>query len=205
MLPLSQSIDSLSAGRVARQQESAQSLDGQDSALPEQVGGGTDDIATGNAFARAVNQVQAGAAHGAGVGLGMKTAVQRVIIFPLAIGTHPELPHGGPGPIVGYVFDDGEAGPAVGAVGEGVAIAPVLRREDLFPAWEAGGNVRRDQLVFPLLSKAPADLKALVAPDGDRRGSDRLDPGHRRSLGRECELETLNSLCRPLHFDLHAA
>ena len=205
MFPLPQDIDSLSAGGIAGQQESPQSLDGQDSALPQQAGGGTDDIATGNGFARSVNQIQAGSAHGAGIGLGMKTAVQGIVILPLAVGAHPELTHGGLRPVVGYVFDDGEAGSAVGAVGEGVTIAPVLRREDLVPAWEAGGDVRRDQLVFPLLGQAPADLKALVAPAGDRRGSDCLDPGHGGSLSRECGQKSIDGRCLPLHFNLHAA
>jgi hypothetical protein len=50
----------------------------------------------------------------------VKTAVQRVIVFLLTAGAHFEIPHCRIGPVVRNIFDDREAGAAVGAVGESI-------------------------------------------------------------------------------------
>ena len=112
----------------------------------------------------------------------MKTPIERVVIFSLAISTHPETAHGGPGTVIGNILNDSESRPAVGAVGKWVAIAPVARGENLFLACLAGGNVRRDQLVHPLLSMALPDLEASTVPWRNWSSSDFLYSGHRRSF-----------------------
>ena len=57
----------------------------------------------------------------------MKPAIFRILILRLAGTTHFEGRHGGGRAVVGYVADDCVARTAVGAIGEGVAIAPVRR------------------------------------------------------------------------------
>ena len=63
------------------------------------------------------------------------------------------------GPVVGDVADDGVARPAVGAVGEGVAEAPVGRIGEIAQAIGAGGDVRRDQRELAGLGLARANLE----------------------------------------------
>ena len=72
----------------------------------------------------------------------METAVQRVVIFALAGGAHFKYAHGGTGTVIGNILDDGKPGPAVGAVGEGVTVTPVIGIEYLIPAGLAGGDIR---------------------------------------------------------------
>ena len=57
----------------------------------------------------------------------MKATIQGVIIFPLAFGAHLEAAHRGLRAVVWYILDDGKARPAVSAVSERIAIAPILR------------------------------------------------------------------------------
>jgi len=91
----------------------------------------------------------------------MKAAIGAVVIFSLAIRAHHEIAHGGSGTVVGDVLDDGESGAAVGAVGEGIAIAPILLVKDLLLTFMAGGNVGGDKLIFPGYNFTLADLEAL--------------------------------------------
>ena len=74
--------------------------------------------------------------------MGVKTAVQWIVVLGLALGAHDEISHGGARAVVRDVLDDGEAGAAVGAVGKGVEIAAVSRGKNLLQALGAGGDVR---------------------------------------------------------------
>ena len=59
--------------------------------------------------------------------LGVESAVRRVVVLGRALRAHGERRHGGQRPVVGHAGDDGEPGPAVGAVDERVAEPPVRR------------------------------------------------------------------------------
>ena len=100
-----------------------------------------------------------GPADRAGVGLGVKAPVERVVVLALAVGAHGKGRMVVSGPVVGDVADDGEARPAVGAVGEGIAVAAVGGVEQLAQAVGAGGDVGRDELVAARLGHAVADLE----------------------------------------------
>ncbi len=93
----------------------------------------------------------------------MKTAIGGILVLRLTVWAHGELVHGCLGPIVGDVLDDGEARPAVGAVDEGIAVAPVPSVEHLLQAIRAGGDVRRDQLVGARLRQALQDDERVAA------------------------------------------
>jgi hypothetical protein len=55
----------------------------------------------------------------------MEAPVSRVVVFRLASRAHRELRHGGLRPVVGNTARDREPRPAVGAVQEGIPVAPV--------------------------------------------------------------------------------
>ncbi len=83
-----------------------------------------------------------GATYRAGIGLSMKTAVQRILIFLAALRTHREICHRSLGPVIGNVFNNGKTRPAVGAVGKGISITPVGRVPDLSLAIFADSDIR---------------------------------------------------------------
>ncbi len=123
------------------------------------------------------------AAGRAGIGLGVETAVGGIVIFPLAGGAHAKGRHGGVGAIIGHPLQDGEARPAVGAVGEGIGMAPVLGISDLGKAGRTGGQIRPDAQRCHAFRPAGVDHEAAAAPDLWRVGDgDVLDHRRRRRL-----------------------
>jgi len=92
----------------------------------------------------------------------VEAAVKGVIILPLALGAHLEVSHGRPGAVVGDIFNYGKAGSAVSAVGEGVAIAPIIWREGFPEAILTGSDIWRDKLIFPFFGSAVANFKLFV-------------------------------------------
>ena len=80
-------------------------------------------------------------AHGAAVGLGVVASAADVAVFGGAGGAHGEPGHRGVGPVVGQRPQDREPRPAVGAVDEGVAVAPVGGVGQFLQAGGAGGQV----------------------------------------------------------------
>jgi len=64
----------------------------------------------------------------------MKAAVSGVMVFRGAIGAEPKASHAGVGTVIRDGFDDGEARTAVGAIDEGVTVAPIGGVEELPPA-----------------------------------------------------------------------
>src|ERR1039458_5846746 len=63
----------------------------------------------------------------AGVGLGVKAAVQRILVFRKTCRAHGKHRHRRARPVVRNIANDGEAWPAVSAVNKWIAIAPVIR------------------------------------------------------------------------------
>ena len=104
-----------------------------------------------------------GTALWAGSWLGMETPVPWIAIFASTIDTHLELFHRGIGAIVGQRFYDGETRSTVGAVGEGITKAPILRIENLAQTIIAGRDVRQNQRAFSALIGALLDFKSFVA------------------------------------------
>src|SRR5512138_807850 len=70
-------------------------------------------------------------AIGTGNRLGMEAAIQRILIFVAAAIAHAEFRHRREGAVIGNVLDDREARSTVGAVNEGIEIAPIARIEQL--------------------------------------------------------------------------
>ena len=95
---------------------------------------------------------------------------------------------------------DGEAGAAVRAVGERVAVAAVAGREHIARAFAAGRRVRRDR---------GSDMPCFALMNGEGRialqrnfsAQNRIDSRERRFGGTECRFKPQYSFSLPLDFD----
>ena len=123
-------------GGVAGQVKAAVAFDGQDFPRLEQghrrqhrIIPGSGQPGPGQGPPLGVQQTQSGAAHGAAIGFRMEAPIGRVPVFPAAFRAQGKGGQGGAGPVVGQFPGNGIAGAAVGTVGEGVAVAPVVRVE----------------------------------------------------------------------------
>src|SRR5271156_6288241 len=90
----------------------------------------------------------------------MEAPVGWIFVFRPAVATHEERGHGGGCAVIWYIADDGVARTAMGAIGEGIAEAPVRRVAKITPASVAGACVGRDQGKLARLLPAAKDRKA---------------------------------------------
>ena len=151
------------------------------------------------------DEEQVGPAVRAAVRLGVVTAVFDVVVFPRAVRAHGKAAHGGQGAVVRHVLHDGEARAAVGAVDEGVAIAPVLRVQQLAPTVVAQADVRRDERVALRLDQTRQDRKALVVLQrAAPAGLDPIDHGELRRSLRQPVQKALQRRALPLELQHHA-
>ena len=164
---------------VAAQMEAAQTLHRHDLSLTQGVISQLQRIA-GQLPPGGVGKAQPRAADRTGYGLGVEPPVQGIAVFRPAGGAQVEPAHRGQGPVVGQALDDGEARPAVGAVGERVAVAAGRRIPQLGQAVLAGGHIRGYQRL-PAAAGAVADAEIPFA-----QGAQPADPHflHRRQTGR---------------------
>ena len=125
-------------------------------------------------------QVQPRPTDEAGVRLRVEAPVGRVAVLGGALGAHREVAHGRHRPVVGHVGDDREARPAVGAVDERVAVAPVTGGEQLGEAVRARRDVGRDERHRAFLGVGLSDLERREPFRFDVLGHHRLDHRHRR-------------------------
>ena len=88
--------------------------------------------------------MELGTAYRASVGLRVKAAIHGIMVLGLTLGAHLKRRHGGQRSIIGAILNDGEAGAAVGTVGEGVAVSTVLRVVNFANTGGAGGGVGGD-------------------------------------------------------------
>ena len=194
--------------RKASEVEAADALHRHDRAVAQRARCGLERVERVRIHERAAagpGQRHARAAVRAGVRLGVKTPVRRVVVLGPAGRAHREAGHCGVRPVVGDVAHDREAGAAVGAVGERVAKAPVGGVEQLGEAVGAGGAVGRDRGARLAAGRALPDREAELAELLERLGHHPLDRGERRRLGGQAGEEALDRLARGLDLDHHAA
>ncbi len=140
-LAFPEGFDGLVIAGVGGQVKASEAFDGHDPALVQPARGRGDGFPVQAPVP--FFQPDPGAADGAGGGFGMKAPVLGILIFRPAPGAEAENGHGGVGAVIGHLPDDGEPGAAVGAVGEGILVAPVAGVGDVGQAVVTGGHVRR--------------------------------------------------------------
>ena len=150
----------LFVGGIAGQVESAQTLDGDDAAASQQLDAAFDDGIAGlargadgwcrvgtrwhNTAIRLAPRNMRSAIK-AGIGLRVKTPVERIGILRGTLGAHGKTVHRGSRSIVRQRADDGKARSTVGAVDKGIMKASVGGVEQLAQAVIARSDVGRDE------------------------------------------------------------
>ncbi|OIQ69703.1 hypothetical protein GALL_486950 [mine drainage metagenome] len=134
----------------------------------------------------------------------MEAPVGWVGILGGAVRAHGESRHGGVGAVVGHSAHDGQARPAVGAVGEGMVPAAAGRVVHLGEAGGAGRRVRRH---------LGGSMAALAGGDGEvvgglarrqRHHVDGVDPGQRRAVRTQPGRQRVECVGRAPGGDEHA-
>jgi hypothetical protein len=143
-LSRSQRRDGAMVFRMADQMKTPDPFDGHDRALCQKRKGSSQSISR-KGFSLSLQQSQGRPTSGAGIGLGVKSTVDRVFILLTADRTQGEGSHGRLVTIIGNVFDDGESRSTVSAVNEGIAVPKVAGREEFGQARITGRHIRRDQ------------------------------------------------------------
>ena len=170
---------------IAGQLKAAQPLEGQNVAVPQQIGGLPQGRAGGpgrhaggrGAVLRMRDQPEPGAALGAGHGLGMEAAVEGIAVFGGAARAEGKAGHAGGGPVIGDGAGDGVARPAIGAIGEGVAEARIARIAHVPQAVGADAHIRADEHAVPAAARALHNLERRAGQGGIRRQIRALQPG----------------------------
>jgi hypothetical protein len=111
----------------------------------------------------------------------VKTAVQRIIIFGLAGGAHLKGGHGGQGPVIRHIRNNGKTGTTVGTVRKRVPIPPVFGIKHLLPTFIARGHIRGDQHISHLYL-AFANFKTKVTLRRNGLAFHVLNPGEGRGV-----------------------
>src|ERR1700684_2587156 len=96
----------------------------------------------------------------------MKAPVSRILIFLLAVSAHGKGRHRCLCPVIRYVAQDGVAWPAMRAIGERIAVAPVGRIPEIAPTSVAGACIGRHQYKFTSLLPAAENRKASAPLNG---------------------------------------
>ncbi len=219
MFAFAQKPDGLVVARIHHQMKSAQPLDRHNFSFTNRGGGRQKCVVAALGRVRPISrfgkvggvlpnaatpQFQMRSADGAGVGLRVKAAVARVVVFGLALRTHCERFHRGVRAVVRQGFDDAEAGPAIRAVGERIAVATIGRIENLAQAIGTGGNVRQNERGFIAAGFTLADFKTGVTDGIEPGGFEALNETARGFFRFEAEQEFFEHCARAFNFDKNA-
>ena len=186
--------------RPAGQVVAAEALDGHDRSGAQRFHRGRERLA-----AQPIPEAQTRPALGAGVRLGVKAPVGRILVLGAAALAHRERGHRGERPVVWNVPHDREARAAVGAVDERVAVAAVGGVEELQQALVAGRAVGGHARVRLAGATALPDLEPVRAGRLHGQGEHSLHLRQRRRLRREAPDEGVERRPLPLHLDQHPA
>jgi hypothetical protein len=164
---------------VANQMKTPDPFDSHDRASHQKVKGSAQGISR-NDFSPSIHQPQGGAASRAGIGLGVKPAVGRVLILPAADRAHRKGSHGCLGTVIRDVSDDSESRAAERAVDERIAVSEVAGREELRQAFITRSHIRRDQGKSLSCPSALPDFKTGISLWFKRTGFQAFDSSERR-------------------------
>jgi hypothetical protein len=134
----------------------------------------------------------------------MKTSVKRIVIFAGAIVTHSKDCHGGFGPVIGNVVNDGVSWSAVGAVNERIEVSPVLRLKEFPEAIAAACCVRRYEGCSLFTLFAGLDLESAVGSGREFLSFYLGNACQRRGRCRQFFEKMVESISASLHLKFHA-
>lgn len=204
MLAIAQTADSCFIGRVDGEVETTNALDREN--LPSKQaldclgnGIGTFDLAADRGLKPDVRS-----ASPAGIWLSVETAVERIVVFSLTLGTHREDGHRCLRTVVRDAASDGETRPTVGAIQEWVAVPAVAGVEEFAKAIGAGSGIGRDAGAYAAQHLAGDDTKASLARERKIRCYDRIDSGERWSFAGQALQKCFNAGHGPFKLDDHA-
>jgi hypothetical protein len=133
----------------------------------------------------------------------MESPVGGIFVFLPAAWTHRKRRHARERPVVRHVADDCQARTAVGAIDEGVEVAPVARREELARAIIAQRDVGRHRLELAGLGDGCADLERRISDRGNRFPLEVVDVSQRRCFGTQSRCKFLKRGTFALYADFH--
>jgi len=199
----SQGRDGAMVFSAANQMKTPDPFDRHDRALQEEVKGPVQSISR-KGFSLSIHQSQGRPASRAGIGLGVKPTVHRILIFPTADRAHGERIHGCLVTIIGNVFDDGESRAAESAVDEGIAVPEVAGGEEFCQARITGGHIGRDEgkSLRGFLALPDFETGVTLGLGGD--GLEGFNPGKRRGKPDQPLNEEIESLILTLRIDEHS-
>ncbi len=195
--------DRLFVAGIHRQVIASHPLDRNNAPLPEQANRSVEGIAGNIGFYRR-GEPKAWPADRAGVGLGMEPAAGGIVVLGPAGGAHGKRCHGGERSVVGDAGDDGVARAAVGAVDEGVAVAPVCRVKQLSETVRA--NIAVGRYHGPAFATSAGKNGEPGLPRRNLlRATEFGYHRQRRCFGRDRLAKRRQILRLPFRFDLNAA
>ena len=151
------------------------------------------------------NETQLRPAHRAGQRLCMEAAIVRVFVFGAATWTQREIRHRGIGPVVRHARDQRIARPALRAVDERIAVAPVVRGQHLAAAIVAKIIVRRNVYIGLRGNGAGQDLKTVQLAQRNRLARNDVRARQRRRSGNQRGSESIQHRRFTLRLHQHLA
>ena len=112
-----------------------------------------------------LHKPESGAAFRTGYGLGVKAAIQRVLVLLGALFTHGKASHGGDDPVVGNGARYGVTRAAIGAIGEGIEVAVIVLREHVCQTIIAYAYIRAYEYIVSVLAVALHNAKGFFPLD----------------------------------------
>jgi len=127
----------------------------------------------------------------ASVGLSVKAAVSRIMVFTGAIWAHDEFAHGSIGPVIRKGMDYGETWAAIGAISERVAVTAVSRVKYFRKAIRTGSNIGENKGGLFSFFQAVLNFKPGIASGLEPGDFQSVDYSPRRFLKRKPSEEFL--------------
>jgi hypothetical protein len=136
-----------------------------------------------------------------GIWFGVKTAVCRVFVFPLAQRTHRETGHGRIYPVIRDILDNRQPGAAVCAVDKGIAESSIGGVKKFLQTVVAGGDVRRNMNLPGASGIALNNPECLIVIDFYLFCRNSRNVGKRRKLFLHAGHEGVDGVRRAFHLD----
>src|SRR6266480_5221492 len=131
----------------------------------------------------------------------MKTAIERVVIFALALRAHREFFHRRVHAIIWQCFDDRKARAAIRAVGEWITEPAIGWIDNLAKAIGAGRDVGKNQSRFLAAIFRFMNLKCAIPNWVEKRRFEAVDHGARRFFFSQPKQKLSQRVARALDFD----